>query len=229
MLHLIHGDDVEKTRHTLSSIKSNTKNKEIREVDGKHLDENMLVQSLESPSLFGGDICIIIERYLTYAKKREKSYSRIVDRIVRASSEYDVILYEEKEIDTSTIQKLGKYANVTLHKTPVVLFQFLDAVMPGNTKQSLTLLERTTLHEPPEIVFSLLVKRTRQLMECKDGFTPGGVASWQEVRLTNQARQFTMEQLIAMHTQLLNADIATKTGSTPFTLTQLLEQIILSL
>ena len=229
MLYLLHGDDTEQSRNALALKKQKARAKEVREINGKHLDENMLVQALESTSLFGVDVFIIIERYLSYAKKREKSYPRIIERILQASLDNDIVLYEEKEIDASTIRKLGKNTVVTLYKTPVVMFQFLDTLAPGTAKQSLALLAKTVAKEPAEVVFSVLVKRVRQLMERKDGLMPAGISPWQEARLTNQARQFTMEQLITMHEHLLNADIAVKSGSTPFTPTQLLEQIILSL
>lgn len=229
MLYVIHGDDTIKAHDFVMDKKHKAAGKEIREINGKHLDENALVQALESSSLFGGDVLVVIEHYLSTAKKREKKFAIILDRILTASESIDIILYEEKELDKSTIAKLGNNAIVSLFKTPAVLFQFLDGFVPGNTAPVLKLFSQTVSREPVEIVFSLLTRRVRNLIELKDGIMPLGVLPWQEARLTNQAQHFTMEQLITMHAALLNIDIAIKTGSTPFSLTQLLEQTIVSL
>lgn len=229
MLYVLHGDQPESARKKLTELKAAVKNREIREIDGKHIDVTNLVVALESSSLFGNDICVIIEGFIGSAKKREKAFASTLSKILEASKDCDIILYEEKEIDKTTLSKFGSAASVFLFKTPVVLFQFLDGLRPGNAKATLALFSETVANEAPEVVFVLLVRRVRQLIELLDHVTPDGLQSWQAGRLTAQARHFTIEQLVAMHEELLAIDIAIKTGATPFTLAQLLEQFIIKL
>lgn len=229
MLYLIHGDHIEVSRNKLVELKKSATGKEIREINGKRFDLNALVQALESSSLFGGDVLVVIEGFISNAKKREKTFTSTLERIVEASQSIDVILYEEKEVEKTTISKLGANARIFLHKMPVIIFQFLDSVRPGNAKASLLYFSEVTRHEAAEIVFALLVRRVRQLMQLADHVMPDGLQGWQADRLTSQARHFTIEQLVAMHTRLLTTDIAIKTGSSPFTLAQHIQQILISL
>ena len=111
MLYLIHGDDIDAARKDLDLKKQKAKGKELREVNGKRLEESSLIQSLESSSLFGGDVFVIIENFLSSAKKREKSFTKNLDRILNAAKENDVILYEEKEMDKSMPIVTGKHLN----------------------------------------------------------------------------------------------------------------------
>lgn len=215
MLTLIHGDNPELSRNKLVELKHGYK--EVRELNGKKLDVTELAQALSSSSLFGNDVVVVIEGFLTNAKKREKAFAEILTTILDATS--DVILYEGKEIDKATAGKLGSGAKQLLFKIPVVLFQFLDTL-------TLPLLQQTLNTSSEEIVFALLLRRVRQLIQIKDNVTPVGLQSWQQQRLTGQTRHFTMDELIAMHSSLVRIDIAIKTGSSPFTLAQHLEQFI---
>lgn len=229
MLTLIHGDHLTASRAKLMELKSDAKDKEIREISGKKLDSNALVQALTSSSLFGGEILVIIEGFIGNAKKREKAFSNLLAQIIASAKETDIILYEDKEIEKGTLSKLGSALRPFLFKLPSVIFQFLDSIAPGNAKTSLTLLSQVISQEVPEVVFALLVRRVRQLIMLKDGVTPPGMQSWQVGRLTSQAQHFTIEQLVVMHTSLLDIDTAIKTGSSPFVLTQRIEQLLISL
>lgn len=229
MLYLIHGDNTEAARNKLVELKTAAKNKEIRELNGKRMDPNATVQALESSSLFGGDVMVVIEGFISAAKKREKAFTTAIAQLVSASGSVDIVLYEEKEVEKGTLTKLGPTCQAMLFKTPVVIFQFLDSLRPGNAKTSLLLFGQVVAREPAEIVFVLMVRRVRQLMELADHIVPDGLQNWQADRLTSQARHFTIDKLVAMHKSLLDADIAIKTGSSPFTLAQRIEQILISL
>lgn len=229
MLYLIHGDQTEAARAKLVELKDQAKNKEIREINGKRLDGTMLVQALESSSLFGSDVFVVIEGFISNAKKREKSFAATLAQITEAGKSADIVLYEEKEVEKSTLTKLGAQCVAFLYKTPVVIFQFLDSLRPGNAATSLAYLSQVVENEAAEIVFALLIRRVRQLIQLKDGVIPEGLQEWQAGRLTSQARHFTIEQLVRMHKRLLAIDIAVKSSASPFTLTQQLEQLIINL
>lgn len=229
MLYLIHGDNTEAARNKLLELKAAAKTKEIRTLNGKRMDPNATVQALESSSLFGGDVLVVVEGFISSAKKREKAFGIILAQLLAAATTIDVVLYEEKEVEKGTLTKLGSKGEIFLFKTPVVIFQFLDSIRPGNAKTSLTLFTQVLTREPAEIVFALLVRRVRQLMVLADGLVPDGLQGWQADRLTSQARHFTIDELVVMHTSLLDIDIAIKTGSSPFTLAQRIEQILITL
>jgi DNA polymerase III delta subunit len=227
MLTIIHGDDHTRARAQFTLLKSSSR-KEIRELSGKKFDAAQFVQATESSSLFGNDLLIVGENILSSANKREKAYQLLVATISRAAESADILLYEEKELDKTTANKLTG-AKLYLHKLPVLIFQFLDNLRPGQGTSSAAQLTALLSTEPAEVIYTLLVRRVRQLIQLADHVSPEGLAEWQQGRLTAQSRFFTMEKLLAMHTQLVEADISIKTGASPFTLAQLLTHCIVSL
>ncbi len=226
MITLLHGDNVEASRNELNLLKSQGKDKEIRQLDGKHLDATGLTQALESSSLFGGETLVIIENLFGSLGKKTSHVKEFASRIASCQG-IDVILWEEKEVGKTGIDNLGKNATVRLFKTPVAIFKFLDALKPKNTKVLLSLYRQVEAVDAPELIFTMMVKRLRQLMMLADGVTPDGLQGWQTKGLTNQARLFTIEKLLSMEKQLLDMEYSFKTGSSPFPLRQLIEQFLI--
>ncbi len=226
MITLLHGDNIEASRNELNVLKSQAKGKEIRELDGKHLDETTLTQALESSSLFGGDTLVIIENLFTGLGKKITLAKQFASQIARAP--VDVILWEEKEVGKTALDTIGK-ANVRLFKTPVVIFKFLDAMRPDNAKVLVSFFHQTETLDAPELIFTMMVRRIRQLIMLTDNVVPDGLQSWQAKSLTNQARLFTIDKLLIMEKLLLDMEYSIKTGSSPFALRQLIEQFIIDL
>jgi hypothetical protein len=75
----------------------------------------------------------------------------------------------------------------------------------------------------------MLVKRLRQLVMLADGEAPVGLQGWQVTRLTTQARLFTIKQLLSMEKSLLTREFAIKTGASPFSLTEHIEQVLINM
>lgn len=228
MITLIHGDMIEASRAELTRLKKESKAQEVRLLDGKGLDEAILTQALESQSMFGGETLIIIENLFGKLGKKVKLIESLCRLLVSASSSADIVLWEDKEVGVTVQKNLGN-AVVKLYKTPQLLFQFLDGIKPKAAATLLPVFQKLVTSTVPEIVFVMITRRVRQLIQLADGVQPDGLQAWQAGRLTAQGRAFTIDKLVAMHAQLVAIDIGTKTGSSPFTLAQQLEQFIVSL
>lgn len=222
MITILHGDQAEASRARLNEIIRESKGKEIRRIDGKNTDAGELTQAIEASSLFGGDLVVVFERLFGSLGKKQKLAVQYAAILSKATS--DVILLEEKELSPTALAALGSGAKVELFKTPRIIFEFLDGLRPGSAKTSLALYGKLVKTEAPELVFSMIVKRVRQMVMLKDKVTAEGLQGWQVGRLTNQAGNFTMEQLLKMHKNLLDIEFSLKTGASPFTLTQLTQQ-----
>lgn len=228
MITLLHGDDTAKSRAELERVMDAYAGREIRHVEGKSADDTLLVQSLESSSLFGGDTIVVIENLLGSLGKKQKRAEQLVGFLSRAPQETSILLWEDRTLSPGLLKLLGK-ASVRLFKTPVVIFQLLDGLRPGCAKTMLPLLSEVLALEPAEVVYTLMYRRIRDLIQVADHVTPERVQSWQLGRLTQQSASFTMDRLLKLHRDLLDMDIAIKTGSSPFPLGTLLEHCIVSL
>lgn len=228
MVRILHGDNTVASRNELTRLKTEASGKEIRDIDGKHATEQMLRQALESSSLFGNTLLVVIENLFTTLGKKQKEVKTIANVVQTASGDVDVILWEPKELGKTVLGYFPK-ANVALFKMPVVLFEFLDSIKPGGARQTLSLLEKTLEKEPEELILYMIQSRVRQLITAKDNALPSSVSPWQRSRLTNQSKSFTMDKLLFMHKQILAAEYSFKTGTTPLTLTQLIIEFIISI
>ncbi len=223
MITLLHGDNIESSRNELNTLKGNAKGKEIRQIDGRTIDETSLTQALESRSLFGGDTLVIIENLFNKLGRQQKRITQLASILVQSALTTDIIVWESKEVGATVLKSFDSKANIQLFKIPVVIFQFLDAIRPQNSASLLTYFAQASNRDAPELVFSMIVRRMRQLIMLKDNVTPEGLAGWQASRLTSQTKSFTMEKLHAMYNKLLTIEYSIKSGSSPFTLSQHIE------
>lgn len=231
MMTLLHGNNIVASRAKLIECidKARGQGKEIRQLDGKTLDSLGLTQAVESFSLFGGNVLVVIDGLLIKLGKKEKMAVQLIDILKRSESTIDIILWEEKEIGKTLTALLGSKCSVELFKTPVVIFQFLDSITPGRTPELLGLLHQSLDLDAAELIFALLVRRVRQLIQLRDNVVPEGLQGWQAGRLTSQAKFFTMDRLLIMEKRLLEIDISIKTGTSPFLLAQQLELFFIDL
>lgn len=229
MITLLHGDDIEASRTELNRLKGAQKNREIRQLDGKGLDKTALTQALSSQSLFGGEAFIIIENLFAKIGKKTKLIEELCEILVDSAKNADIVLWEEKEVGVTVTKNLGNSVQVRVFKIPTILFKFLDAIKPCNSKILLTLYQELVLTQAPESVFTMIVRRFRQLIQCRDNVIPSGLQGWQADRLTSQAKYFTIDILLVMYKRLLNIEYSLKSGATPFSLSQLTEQLLVDL
>jgi len=209
MITLLHGDFIEASRSELNRLKQAAIGRELRELDGRTVVESDLTQSLESSSLFGEDTVVIIERLFSKIGRQPKRIEKLC-ALLAGDWSTDIILWEDKELGATVVKQLGSKAQVRLFKLPVLIFQFLDSIRPNNASQVLGIYEKLMADVAPELAFSMLVKRVRQLIQLSDGGSPAGLAGWQISRLTTQTKSFTMEQLVRFYRQTRDSEVAMK-------------------
>lgn len=219
MITLLHGNYSESSRKEFIRLKSEAKAKDIRSLDGRTLDPAGLTQATESHSLFGGETIVFIENLFGKLGRKLKLIESLAAIINRSS--VDVVLWEDKEVGVTVLKNLPQ-VKVILFKIPSVIFQLLDGIAPGATIRVLP-------PEAPEVIFAMIVRRIRQLIQLRDNITPDGLQGWQASRLTRQAKSFTMDRLLAMYKTLLDMEYSIKNGSSPYSLKELIEQFLLEL
>jgi DNA polymerase III delta subunit len=223
MITLIHGDNKEQSRNELNRILDTKKGREVRRLDGLGLTPENLSQALESTSLFGGDVLIIVENLFSKLGKKVKLMESFAAQLAANAQIAEIILWEDRELSKTAISLLGGNVTTKVFTVPKVLFQFLDSVVPGHTENLLPLFHTLLESEASELVFTMLVTRVRQLLQITGGITPSGMQEWQASRLTKQAKFFTIDRLLAMYKKLLLIDYSIKSGTSPFTLKEQLE------
>lgn len=224
MFTLLHGENINSSRNELNNIKEKNKTKEILILEGNKVNKTLLIESLETASLFDNQKLIILENLLSAKKKND--FSDILEKNLNR----EVVFWEGKEIGKTIINTLPKNTQVFLFKYPVIIFKFLESIYSGNSKQSLILFREVLRKEEVEMIFYLLVKQIRNLLLVNDSREEIhlNLAPWQINKLTTQLKYFTIEKLTSMYKELLQIDIKVKTGTSPFILQKQIELFIIS-
>jgi len=228
MLTILHGDNIVASRSELVRLKETAKDKEIRDINGKNIDQSDLRQAVESLSLFGNTILIVIEHTFSSIGRKEKLIKQLSEIILNASGSVDIILWEPKELGKTVLGEFKK-ATIQIYKTPPIIFEFLDALSPHETKKLLMIFEKTAETVPVELILYMMQMRIRHLIQIKDQITPEKMSPWQAMRLTNQVKSFTMDTLLSMRTKLIDLEYSFKIGNTPFSVSQLIAQLIIDI
>ena len=217
MITVLHGDNTLASRNVLNNLIDQAKSKlssslELLRLDGTKLQPEELIQTLESNALFAVNRLIIIENLFSQIKSKNKN--QLIEYFSSQEfSEKSVVLWERKSITPANLKKLTKLnAQIQLFKTPPIIFKFLDSFKPNNQKIVLSFYHQCLKDSPAEMIFYMLHRRISQLIQAKDEKHKLKAAPWQINRLKSQAKNFDLNQLLKIHSQLLKIDYQIKKG-----------------
>lgn len=209
MIHVFLGDNVEASRREFIQTKEEYKIKgyEIIPLTTDNLAEldRWLAQSAglftEKKVFFGENLL---------GKKEHKTVLRKYDTL---DSSVIIVIWEE------TLEpRLGKFifkqAKLHASKLPHNIFQFLDAVWPGNGRPALTLLNAVATTVNEHLLLVMLQKRIRDLILIKQKLKPEKpLAQWQISRLQAQAGKWDEKRLFSFCDALYRIEVLTKTSA----------------
>lgn len=238
MLTIIHGSDTALSRKYFLEEKQKIKDAILLDADG--VDLTSLAQIFDGGGLFGETKSLFVEQFIT-KRKKYADYENITTKLEDYGLEHTIILWEGKELDRSTLNRLKK-ATVRIFKLPQTLFQLLDSLAPNNGKLLIKLFHETIKNSETEMIFFMLVRQIRILLalsnqmslrETQRRSNPQEIATlpsvtrndenpideikrlapWQKSKLEKQASQFKPEQLLILYNKLFKLEVGQKTGT----------------
>lgn len=229
MLTLIHGDDISASRKTLSELKLKFEEGEIITFAGSKVSLNDLVISADSLSLFENERLVVLENLITDSSPTH--YDLLLSYLIRKKVFARIILWEEKEIGKTIINKYFKEAKNIICKLPKLLFNFIDSIGEKPINELLLLFDKLTKLQTSEIVFAMIFRQWRNLVLAGDmGLNAfKDLPYWQSQKFIKQSTFISQEKLITSYRQLLNVDWKVKSGQTPYNLKKLLDIFFISL
>ena len=228
---IIHGDNIVASRNHLTESTAKLEQagaQEIVRLDGEKLTEADLRQAIESQSLFGNQKAVVIEGLLS--RRRSKEKDKLINIIAESPAKTSILFWDKKEVTKPNLNKLKDYT-AQLFKTPASIFKFLDDLKPRNTQVTLSTLHNGLMSQPPELIFYMLSRRISDLIVASDPKADSLLlgAPWQKGKLKSQARNFSIKQLLSLHSQLLNIDQSIKTGKNLLPLSSQLDLLVTKL
>lgn len=222
---IIHGENTSQSRKKLQEVIDQSKNDQLTVIrlEAKKLTPASLSENLGGSDLFGSDQIFIIEELHslpTSAKKKE-----LIDLLAVSTSK--IALYEKKSL-TATMLKKFPTAQIFEFKVTNVMWELLDSLGNSDKKQLLSQLHLASEQNDPFLVFTMLVRQIRMLIQVKSGGQVAG-APFMVAKLKKQATRFTIDQLLALHSQLFKLEIGQKTSTMKLDLASELDLLLFAM
>lgn len=226
-MQIIHGENIVQSRNYLNKMVEQSRQKGIQIVhlEAKPLTIPLLEDHTASQSLFGESRLIVIEELHSLPKSARKDELIQFLANLPPSAELEIILWEKRSLTPTMIKKL-KVSNAQEFKITSALFSWLDS-LSGNrhaqTQQNmLKSLAKAIDSDGDFMCHSMLVRQVRLLLQAQQG-SFASMAPFMAAKLNKQAQQFSEQQLLTIHHQLLVLDIHQKTSSSKLSLREELE------
>jgi hypothetical protein len=229
MIYFLHGDNLALSRLKLQELINNAKlnHSEIVNLDGFKLTLNEVVQNFESLSLFGLNKFLVIENLFTRQKSQEKD--QIIKYLTVTYIELNLIFWESKTISGYITKNFPKNWIINIFKIPPEIFNFLDLISPSNNQICLKKFHLLIRTESIELIFYMIVRHVRSLIQVKDNRQSFKGSPWQLSKLIKQANSNSFNQLISFYKNLLNIDFIIKSGQSLMPLSWHLDLFIANL
>lgn len=214
MITVFCGDDIVTSRKAFLEAINTYKLKgfEASKFNGKDLTVEVIESFTNPTSLFGEKKFLAIEGLLSGTKSKDKE--NIIKRIASLIQCF-IVVWENKEFTKFEQPKFGNSFVFKNFKLPSVLFEFMDKIAPGKTKENLTMLHKTCESVDPAYLFLMLVRQIKLLILASDNEV-SDIPSWQSGKLIRQAKLFEKEKLHGIYKNLLEIDYRQKTSGSPF-------------
>lgn len=227
MITVLHGENLVQSREKLNQLIQlhRAKNFTITPIDGKKVNLAELEEKLKSQSLFGEQKLVVIESL--HSLPRSKKKNQLIELIT--SSEAEIILWEKRELTATMIKKFPS-AKCHHFKTSSSLFTWLDSLTgtKNNLSRQLQLLRKAIEQDGEQMCFVMLARQIKMLIAVKDN---GQVKGHPFVvnKVKQQAKDFTLRQLLTIHQQLVKIDYRQKTSTNLISLEAELDLLLINM
>jgi hypothetical protein len=229
MITILHGEQHVRSRASLTTQleRARTQGKQVTRLEPKQLDEKSLSVALQTQSLFGEERVIVIEELHSLPKSKKKDALLQALAAEGKNAELDIILWEKKQL-TATELKVFPAAKSEVFPLAKVMFTWLGSLtgsqLPAQKTKMVKLLQESEASDGEQFCFAMLARQVRMLIEAKEM-----VVGATNPKLISQAKNFSWQQLLSLHKQIVLIDQKVKTSNTPFTLTGQLELLLSTL
>ncbi|MGA3292013.1 MAG: hypothetical protein ABSC49_02585 [Candidatus Microgenomates bacterium] len=208
---ILHGDDEKKIYERIQKFIHVTKE---RGWEVAYLDESVspIQEQLSATSLFSKNRFFILSDTSKLGKKEVQWLNKNYENL-----DGTLIIYHEGALSITFLKSLPKESKIEEFKLPVILWNFLDNLIPGNSVKSIKDFHKIIEKQAPEFIITLIAKLFRDLYWIKMDPKSVQLPPWRVQKLKNQASHFTAQQLNQFISCLSDIDIKVKSSKANLT------------
>ena len=203
---VLHGDDEKRRYERFTKFIETAKS---RSWEVTYLDELQLPiqEQLSSSSLFGAERFFILRDFKKLGKKVLVWIGKNIKNLPG-----NLIIYHEGYIPQTVLKSLPGGSKIEEFKLPVLLWNFLDSIYPGNSIKVVKQFHKLIEKEAPEFIFTLIAKLMRDLYWVKKNPETLPYPDWRVGKLKGQSSKFSVDELKHLIEKLTEIDILVKTS-----------------
>lgn len=210
---VFHGEQTEESRRELGRAVDACRDRglQIVTLDGKKLTAAELSDALEQDDFFGGRRVVVVKNL--FARPKSKARDGLVAQI--AASDLEVLVWEGKKLTAAVLKSLGT-SDVFTSANKGAIWELAAALAPDNNNQRFieifakAVAQNNDDADPGIHITAALLWQVQQLIDMQCDNYHG--APFNRPRIQNQAKKFTLAQLLALHQRLVSFDWRAKTG-----------------
>lgn len=226
---LIAGDDIVQSRRRLSAYykRAYERSWDVIRIDGSNIAVSDLLTLVKSRPLLSAGQLVVVENLFSKNRQAKKIFAKINKEAKKKYLSDDIntvlVFWEPKKIQLSPdSSSFSRTENFNLKSS---LFRFLDNLDPNNKLLNLQTLAEAKKENPPEKILVMLARHIRLLVLVK-AYPESVKIGWQRRKLERQAAKFSLDTLLALHTQLTKLDKLQKKSSLPLDIAASLDLIV---
>jgi len=199
---------------------------EIIEIDPQKFEE-IISWKKDNLLLFSQKKAFFTRNLNKKINKKNERQKKIIEKIIKDES--FILIDFEEGLEKRDLKITDKKTEIKEFKLPLSIFNLLDNLYPKNLNSFIKNFNLLTKEIDEELIFYMIIKRVRQLLQIKFDQKIENVQSWQLKRLIFQAKIWSQEKLIKLYQSLFTIEKNMKTGNTPFDLKKSLELLFIYL
>lgn len=215
---IFHGEQVVASRAALTMMLDEARAARIRvdSYEAKQIKLGTIEQIIASDDLFSQKRLVVIEALhseLRAGKKRDQLIEMLKgavagNQLLTPDQGLELVFWEKTTLTATALKKFPN-ATIKLFKPPYLIWEFLDQLQPQVAAAQLV--KYHDLFESGFYLLAMIERQIRLLIQVKTGAT-AKIAPFQLSKLQNQAKKWTLKQLLDYHHALLELEIRQKTG-----------------
>jgi hypothetical protein len=220
MFLLVCGEDSAKSRAYIATLKDSYRKEHasVREIPAKELDDAL--KSDQVSTLFGESIVYVTQGLFGYWAKHKRKIAPETDAL-HARSDITVVNWEDGR--SLYEMKLKPAPYIKEFKADKSVFDFQEALVPGNKTRFVEMLERLSETQDPFFLFTMVHRHARTLLLLNTAQPAGNMHPYVKQKATMQAKKWETRRLVKFYEGLTKIDRSLKSSGTPFDIHRSLE------